>query len=274
MKKERMRFIRWIIVILVFPGIILFNGCQRADQTDKAVKAVPTDTALQETVTDDKILIVTGEYIPYVGEKLEDGGFLSELIGQTLDRCDFEYEIEFYPWARCKEMLQKGEAWASYPFGHSEDNDDGYLFSDTIYQTKHLVYYWKDNDKLTADFYGYESLKDFKDYVFGGAYGYWYGNRNDLAALGISSEWAKDTDALVKMLRSGRIDFFIEDELVSTEVINRLFPDETEQFATLPAVAKLQDYYLMVSKEYPSSEKYLEQFNQALKETLKEKRTD
>ncbi len=265
--------------ILIFLVILLLGGCQKSDQTSRKEPVnlevpKPTQQAVPSVEPKEKVLIVTGEYVPYVSQSLEDGGLLTELIEQTLDHCDFEYEIEFYPWARCTEMLQSGEAWASYPFGHSATNDSMYLFSDNIYHTNHLFYYLKENDKLTEEFQGYDSIEDFSDYVFGGASGYWYGNRNDIAALGVKSEWANDTDALLKMLYAGRIDFFVEDELVCEESINRLFPEEADAFTTLPTEAKHQEYYLIVSKDYPKAEEYLEQFNSALDEIMNLENSD
>jgi ABC-type amino acid transport substrate-binding protein len=67
------------------------------------------------------------------------------------------------------------------------------------------------------------------------------------------------------MLYAKRIDFFIEDELVCEEAIKRIFPGEEEKFATLEANAKEQDYYMITSPDYPSTEELLQRFNSAIK---------
>jgi polar amino acid transport system substrate-binding protein len=170
-------------------------------------------------------------------------------------------------------MVEKGEAWASYPFGHSDSRDQTYLFSDSIYHTQHKFFYLKENEKITDEVLDFNTISEFKDFTFGGANGYWYGNQEDFKALGVTAEWASDTDALLKMLNSNRIDFFIEDELVCYEAIRRLFPGEEEKFETLPKNAKSLYYYLIVSKDYPNSQELLDKFNDSLKVVQNKKKS-
>ncbi len=216
--------------------------------------------------TEKPILIVTGEYLPYTSQYLENQGFLTEMIKKTMAAAGKAYEIRFYPWARCQEMVASGEAWASFPYGHSEYNDENFLFSDVIYQATHRFYYYGENEKIGPATQKFSEIADFKDYILGGAGGYWYGGPKDFHDLGVQVEWAGGTDALVKMLRAKRIDFFIEDNLVFEEAVQRLYPEETGDFLTLPVDAKIQSYYLIVSKDYPESEALAQSFNTALGE--------
>ncbi|MHB8131047.1 MAG: substrate-binding periplasmic protein [Mobilitalea sp.] len=255
-----------IMLFLIVLSTFFLVGCHTAKKTELMENELQTQSESATETPTQKVLIVTGEYVPYVGETLENRGFITELIEAALDQCDIEYEIKFYPWARCSEMVQSGEAWASFPYGHSESNDQAYLFSDIIYHTTHKFYYLKENEKITKEVYEFNSIGNFTNYIFGGANGYWYGSQEDFRTLGVKAEWANDTDALLKMLNSKRIDFFIEDELVCDEVIHRLFPEVEDKFETLPQDAKVQDYYLIVSKKYPRSQELLVQFNRSLKE--------
>ena len=252
--------------IFTIPYVLLLTGCQQSVEPVKTNKIVVTSSVTPPPKTEDKLLIVTSDYAPYVGENIENQGFLTQMIEEALKTCGFEYEIKFYPWARCREMVENGQAWATYPYGHSEDNDEYFLFSSKIYSAKHKFYYRKDNKRFNQKVLEFDSIDDFEGFVFGGANGYWYGNRRDIAALSVKVEWAKNTDALVKMLYAGRIDFMIEDELVCEDTIQRLFPEDEDAFATLRTDAKLQDYYLLTSKKYPNSQKLLDQFNEALNE--------
>jgi polar amino acid transport system substrate-binding protein len=266
-KKVLNKIVRLLLVFITLSIGMLF-GCTKAKEVIEPQKSIPTQPISVTDVPNDKVLIVTGEYAPYVGETLENKGFITELIEATLKVANIDYEIKFYPWARCSEMVESGEAWASYPFGHSEVNDQTYLFSDILYTTKHKFYYLTTNEKITDEVNKFTTIGDFTDYTFGGANGYWYGKPDDFADLGVTAEWAGDTDALLKMLYSKRIDFFIEDELVCEEAIKRLFPGEEEKFATLTTNARIQEYYLMVSKEYPRSEELLKEFNTSLSEVM------
>ncbi|BCJ99059.1 substrate-binding periplasmic protein [Anaerocolumna chitinilytica] len=255
------------IGILIMICCLMLTGCQHTDKQMKTHEEVLASTITSIPEKDGKVLIVTGEYPPYVGEKLNNQGFLTEMIENTLKNCDFDYEIKFYPWARCREMVKKGLAWASYPYGDTKINRETYLLSNMIYSTEHRYYYRKDNKKFAGSAKNFDSLDDFTDFVFGGANAYWYGNRRDILNLGVKAEWAEDSDALLKMLYTRRIDFMIEDELVCKDAIHRLFPEDVNAFATLETEAKQVDYYMLASKYYPDSEKLLKEFNEEFLKT-------
>lgn len=213
-----------------------------------------------------KVLLVTGEYAPYTSEKLPDKGRFVLIVAAVLQEADIEYEIRFYPWARCQEMVRTGQAWASFPYGYSATTARTYLLSEPILSARHKYFYLKTNQAIAANEDELQELAAFKDHVFGGANGYWYGSRTDLAALELTKiQWADDIYGLVRMLHSRRIDVFIEDDLVGWEVINRLYQAQQDQFATLERDAKLMDYFLIVSKQYPRSEELLTKFNDALR---------
>lgn len=232
-----------------------------------------TDLHTQDTTSlgqqNQKVLIVTGDYIPYVAQSKSNDGFFSEIVIKTLSDCNIDYEIQYFPWARCSEMVKSGKAWATFPFAPTKAREQIFYFSDPIYKTNQKFYYWKDNKKLTNEFYTYFKISDFKGYIFGGTTGYWYGTRDDISALGVKSEWAGDTYALLKMLRSGRIDFLIEDELVCDAAIKTSFSGQADKFSTLSSPAMIQDYLLIASKNYPDSRQLLNKFNASLQK-LKE----
>jgi polar amino acid transport system substrate-binding protein len=250
----------WINVILIILCLPFLSGCDSSvDRTNIAERTKPE---VEEPVSD-KILIVTGEYAPYTTELDENRGFLTELMEEVLNESGIDYEIKFYPWKRCMEMVDNGEAWASFPYGYSKEYAQTYDYSTPIIKSRHRFYYLNSNDKIEKDVLPYTKISDFTNYTFGGANGYWYGTRSDLENHGVKVEWANDTDALIKMLHSGRIDFFIEDELVCDEAIGRIYPDETNKFSKLPNDAMLQEYFLLISKNYNNTTKLQEQFNNA-----------
>jgi len=46
---------------------------------------------------------------PFTGEKLESGGFLSEITKEAMSRSGYNIQIEFLPWSRALLMIQTGE---------------------------------------------------------------------------------------------------------------------------------------------------------------------
>lgn len=270
--KECKVFLRIPRILIFMMCFVLFEGCQNSkSSSETGVSSLEsTNTSLvqsesAEILDKDTLLIVTGEYAPYTTQAEENRGFLTEIVEATLKYSGLKYKIEFYPWARCSEMVLSGEAWATFPYGYSEEKELSYEYSYPIFSSKHKFFYLKGNEKIGTEVSKFSKISDFSNlYTFGGANDYWYGNQAKFEEYGVKVEWANDTDALVKMLHSGRIDFFIEDELVCGEAIERLFPNEIDTYAKLPIEAKIQEYFLISSKDYPKTKELTDQFNSAL----------
>ncbi|WKY47413.1 transporter substrate-binding domain-containing protein [Eubacteriaceae bacterium ES3] len=251
------------VLFLLIMVLILMTGCESQtlfeDDTNK------TDELTEiESLSSNKLLILTSEYKPYTSEELVGNGFFTRIIEEVLEEADLEYEVAFYPWERGLEMVENGQAFATFPYIANERRKEAFLFSDGVVTCRHRFYILKANQDLAQQGMNFTQLGDFSGYTFGGANGYWYGTKEDVEKEGLAVEWANDTEALFKMLYSGRIDFIIEDELVADLTIARLFPDDTDAFMILPNVASTHDYHMLVSRDYPDSEEFLEKFNAAL----------
>lgn len=253
-----------LIVLMLLMGVCSLGGCVTDKNSQEQVDSTNVQTEIDQSQTSDKLIVVTGEYAPYTSENLPGYGPFTEIVTAVLNEAGLDNEIAFYPWARASQMVKNGEAWASFPYGFSDEMARVYDYSDTIFQSPHKFYYLKSNEKLAQEGVAFTRISDFSNYTFGGANDYWYGNKTAIENSGVKAEWANDTDALLKMLHAGRIDFLIEDQRVADAAIVRLFPDDVGAFATLPNMAAQQDYYLIISKEYPDSQSYRKKFNEAL----------
>lgn len=246
----------FLILILVLP-ISLFN------------KTVSANTQRSNNKTSQKLLIVTGEYPPFVSENSKNYGVLSQIVLKALDNMGIPYEIKFYPWSRCEQMVLDGTAWATYPYGITEERSKNYLFSEPIYTSIHKYFYLSTNSKIKNEVHKFNKISDFKNYTFGGQNNYWYGDQNNFKKLGIKAEWAFSSEGLIQMLYNKRIDFFIDEQYVAKLLIKKLYKAEASKFHALENNAKTIDMAVMISKRYPNSSKIKSAFNVSLKK-LKE----
>lgn len=255
-------------MLLLAASILFLMSCQVQRPEVRLPEPVARDSG--QPSGNLKILLVTGDYIPFTSQALPGNGFFSEIVTQALQDMGVAYELRFFPWARCEDMVKTGEAWAAFPYGFSERIAAAYHMSDAIFPSHHRFFYLKANKKLGDEVQHFRDIAEFRKYTFGGSNGYWYGSKDDLLELGFENvEWADDIDGLVKMLYNKRIDVLIEDELVGWETIKRLYPEEEDRFATLQQEAKAREYFLIVSRTYPRSLELLEKFNVSLRRLKK-----
>jgi len=120
--------------------------------------------------------------------------------------------------------------------------------------------YMDANDNVPDDFTTMEALASYK---IGGAtdYGYLTHFKNANIEVDLSD---KETDAIVK-LYNGRFDLLPTTPLVAMEFIKEAFPDEIDKFRFLKTPIETVNMGILVDKNYPEADKYIQKFNEGLK---------
>lgn len=63
-----------------------------------------------------KIVLATGNWEPYYGETLPNGGIVTEIVRRAFRRVGYELEVKWRPWARAMEVTKQGK----YRLGQKE----------------------------------------------------------------------------------------------------------------------------------------------------------
>ena len=87
----------------------------------------------------------------------------------------------------------------------------------------------------------------------------------DFKQAGLNVSYTSDETSAFKKLAAGRVDFMPLNELVGWALIKKHFPDKVQDFGTLSKAHSIAELKLIVSKDYPNSQKLLTQFNETLK---------
>lgn len=241
--------------LVVSMALWLLSGC--AAGTPSTPEPTAT-TAPPPPAASDEILVVTGEYPPYTGEDLEGGGFTTAIVEAVFAEMGQPVKIEYYPWPRCEAMVQNGEAWGTFPYTPTEERKADFLFSDDLVLGRAAWFYYGD----AFDGFQYETLSDLKEYRIGGVEGYFY--LESLQEAGLSVDMANDDLANFNKLRADRIDMFPANEYVGWWIIQTNLPDDVDSFHTLEQPYNVNVLSMMASQSYPDSEKWLQEFNEAL----------
>lgn len=204
------------------------------------------------------IKLVTGEWPPYTTKEREGYGVITEILSEVFEEMDIEPEYEFYSWEKCYTLVKQGEVWAAFPYAYTEERAKEVLFSETIGESTTRFFYYKIPPAKT-----YEILEDLQPYKIVGVKGYFYKEDFQQASLNVTY-LDNETQALQKLF-AGEADLMPLNELVGWALIKDLFPDNVDEFGTLETPYNVHELKLIVSKDYPESNKLLKQFNKALK---------
>jgi len=208
------------------------------------------------------VVIMTGEWNPFVSIDLENYGFTAEIVSQACLAVGIRPVFKFAPWPRCEAEVKYGKTFATFPYTETETRAQFADFSKPIAKSRTVFFY---NRKKMEQF-DFSDLDDLKSFLIGGVRGYYYEARFKKADLSV--DYSENEDDSFKKLFYGRVDIVPVNELVGWEIINKLFPDQTDIFSTAGTALDENELHLMVSKKYPDAATLLERFNKGL-ETIK-----
>lgn len=205
------------------------------------------------------IVIMTGEWKPYVSATLDGYGFTAEVVSQAFLAVGIRPTIKIAPWTRCESMVKNGKAFAAFPYTKNELRVVFANFSEPIAVSRTVFFYRK--DKLGE--FDFTHLNNLKSFLLGGTRGYYY--EPMFKKAGLLVDYADDEATSFRKLYRGRIDLLPVNELVGWELVRKLFPDNTSNIAITKSALTENKLSLMVSKKYPGAEKLLKKFNDGLK---------
>jgi polar amino acid transport system substrate-binding protein len=246
-------------------GIFIFilTGCS-ATATPMATPAPATDTPevkIAVTGVDEPFRLVTGEYPPFTGESLPEGGMATEIVTTVFKDLGWKYEIAFEPWDRGLANLDAGKYFGTFPYHQDDERSKYYLFSDPVISNDLVFYGMKDStfnytqpDDLTGHIICYPggegwSLEGLQPYFDAGK---------------IKMERPTTMVACFNMLQAKRVEMVFAAESVG-------WPAAKQALGSSDDVKILDKHFagstacLMISKNYPDGEKLLNAFNYALK---------
>jgi len=210
------------------------------------------------------VKLATGEWAPFVSQKMDGQGFTAEIVQHALLAAGIEPILEFYPWARCEQSLQSGDAKAAFPYARTAEREEKYVYSEPIAVSRTVLFFLPEIMGTDFDFTSLEALKDNK---VGGVRGYYY--EKTFTEADIAVDYASNAESSVKKLYMGRVDVMPENELVGWQLIKATYPDEQDKFAATASAMVEQPLHLIALKGDPEAAKAIEAFNKGLA-TIKE----
>lgn len=180
----------------------------------------------------DTVRIASGEWPPYISEKLEHYGFISQIVTEAFEMVGFNVEYGFYPWKRSYELAKSGEWDCSLIWSWNEERDRFFYFSSDIGTFQHVIMYRKSNTV------SYKTVTDLKGETIGGVRGYFYGEVFEKAIKdGVFIYITYNSDSqLINLLLKGRIDGFVVEKGVARGLMRNDYPEYETEIAYGPVI--------------------------------------
>ncbi len=206
--------------------------------------------------------MATGEWPPYVSQKLPNHGGVVELMRAVVEEMGMRLSYEFVPWPRAEALVKNGDVYAAFPYAKTEAREVDFDFSDAIFASYSVFFYFKPH-LPTADF---NSLDDLKRYRIAGVNGFFY--LDILEKAGIQVTTLSQRRQLVLWLYRDRVDLVPMDLIGGRALINEIFPEDAHHFHYIPKnIGEHKgglDSHLLVSRSFEQAETITQKFNQAL----------
>jgi len=205
-----------------------------------------------------QLVIMTGQWPPYVSSTMENLGFTAEIVTRACKAANLDVVIEFAPWPRCEAGVENGTIFAAFPYTRNDKRETFAFFSKPIGSSKTLLLYNPQKHERIS----FQRLQDLKPLLVGGVRGYFYQPLFEKA--GLSVDYSETETACLKKLLYKRIDIAPINEFVGCSIIKTEFTGSQDRFAACAKPLSIDPLSLMVSKKHPGNALLLKKFNHGL----------
>ena len=215
----------------------------------------------------DIIRITNGEWEPFMSEYSPHYGINSHIVSEAFKREGITVEWGFFPWIRAYQEAKMGTEWdASATWRAIDETKTQFLISEPVSTTSFIYFHLKINN------FEWNSFDDLKEKVVGGTFEYDYGREfmKARAANKFEIEMVATDEQNFKKLLAGRIDIFPQDPIVGyAQIRNTFSPKQAKLFTHHPKEFENSTLHLIISKNSPNAEFFLDKFNTGFRKLKK-----
>lgn len=209
------------------------------------------------------VLVSTGDWAPFVGPELPDGGPVTELVVEVLNRAGYQAEVRYGSWTLAEERVRSGASVGMFPMVGSESRRADLLVSDPLIDFEYVLFYDRRDPVPTIT-----SAADLARLRVGGIAGYDYWPELE-AAVGEFVEFDSALEGF-HALADGRVDVLAEGLLSGQAVLaDPDFAGDAADFDYLradnPLVHSVEGLYFMMA-DTAEAAAVMRKFNEALAE--------
>ena len=201
-----------------------------------------------------EVTLTTNPWSPFYGPALEEQGFLSVIVRESLKAAGYTSNLEFLEWTDALNKVEKGEVDILMGAYYSEAREKVYHYSIPI----HSVFTGAISlNSFELDFYSsYDVLNDFKLGKIDGS----VVSKNFDSYPFNNIKGFKGVDEGISALIKGDIDLYVDNFEVAKQAANDAGFDSSKMKMLNPPVEK-NDLFVLISKNIPNALKLRDDFN-------------
>jgi len=277
-------------MIMILSMLIIFSAnCKKSDnateqisnEQNAAEQSQPAQGTDSNTIT-----LTTLDWEPYIGETMENKGYVYQIIVEAYKKAGKNVKIYFYPWARTVKLSEDGAVDGHFPEYYDEGRLEGWVFSEKfpggpvgLYKrNKDPIKYGTDPAKNQQG-----ALKSLAKYRFGAVRDYINTKDFDLACgLNIPAnlaeadkqkllsqkylniELASSDEENLKKLFGNRVDLIFIDKYVAKYIIVKKYPHYLDSLEFMDPPLEDKPLYVCFSKKAKNYQEKCDLFNEGL----------
>lgn len=197
---------------------------------------------------------------PYWSKNAPFNGMCGEILHKLSQIIGQEVQIDFQPLQRLIDNEHNNDL--GNPSFYIKNQDFAAIIPIALFYNS--FYYYRPNQQQELHIANWNDLKGLKVGILKGG----LEQRKFFKDLGITFEESYTQDSLIKKLKLGRLDVIIEIDLVAKQVINRLFPEEEQNFYSILIRDSVTPIAMMIDAKYPNARQLGIQYKKALAEII------
>ena len=202
------------------------------------------------------VSIVTGEYSPFVAQRLPQHGVTAAIVTKAFKSQGLGVNYEFLPWKRGYNETLLGTYVASFPYLKTAEREVLFLYSEPICTDRFRLFVRK--SQVRQQDWAHKRLCIPLGYDTTQVQGFTMANA-------IVLERPSESGNCFQMLERERVDAVWVSELVAADTVRAMFGADAKTYALDISLVGEHHYYLIVSKALPDFGVWVSKFNAGLK---------
>jgi polar amino acid transport system substrate-binding protein len=203
--------------------------------------------------------LATSDFPPFAGEQLPEQGFYVALVKAAWREAGLQPQVQFLPWARGQALAQSGEVFGIFPYLPTPEREAAYRFSAPLYQVQARVFVTADSQwqwQQPSELRGRTLCRQRASAVPAPVQAL-----IDSGALKL--EETSSLAACLQMLQLHRADLVVINAANGWHTVQQAF-GHRNGFKTLGPPVATVTHHLMVGRQHPQAEAWLQRFDEAL----------